>query len=763
MKKLLVVSSIDESSWESCKVIVPNLKETYGLLREYFEVLFYEYNSHDSELIEKIESEKPDQLVFIDHVPCPATIISALIASLELTSLPPITIHVFGDFTYFANKWITVSPLLKTHPVKFIVASDSQKNLLSYFLEDAACVERFHFPINRNDFFFDAKERQEIRQKYNILDHEKIILYSGRLSLQKNVDILVQEYLKLTKNTNDVIHLWVMGSVDDIGAPYLNSDLEFGYLFSKIESIIRKHLGHHWERIKFWGFKNKEDLRKIKAASDLFISLSLYHDEDFGMSPAEALACGLPSLLTDWGGYSSFISSKWLCHLIPVKITEHGQEIRTKSIPEFYEKISLSVFTDAERKKRADLFLDTFSISSSVDQLVSILQTPLSPFRGFNFSLSNLTLQAMQSKLNPQFINFELIPSDKNFYSQVYKNYISMKAPSNLDGFTVVQWLFDILQSSRTTIKEPDAEQHKHYLRLFSPFTEHYYSSLNSCFLITKNQLNQQQLNKRHLTLRDGSLPLHQFFSTASVDYIKDIIINKDFWYLVPKNWRNKTKYYEIRSDITYRRDKKPKNIFIAIMLNDLFASFEFFKKKMEQLKVEFGEDNLKHMRVSVFMQGPLEKTETLSIRKDTIEITRILLTTFNFEITFLTSWAEVKAIPHFNETLYFEVNERIFIDDTYVSHYLLSHGAGTLDQGQSKERLPQFERIDLVKLSPFHHVNIYSADLQNWPEIQDPLNSSQFKKSHLSLFKEMSQSRKSLHQHISINNLLSFFPKSRN
>lgn len=66
-------------------------------------------------------------------------------------------------------------------------------------------------------------------------------------------------------------------------------------LFQELPTSIQK-------RIFFKGSVPHKDLNLFYNAADLFVSLSLHHDEDFGMSVAEAMATGLPCVLTDWGG-----------------------------------------------------------------------------------------------------------------------------------------------------------------------------------------------------------------------------------------------------------------------------------------------------------------------------------------------------------------------------------------------------------------------------------------------------------------------------
>ncbi len=438
--KILVVKSLTESRWGSCKVISPNLSQLYSKLEPEFSIdwfelpqdlLKWEVLASDfiiAKFCSHVEQTNPDRIVFVDHLPQPALVLTYLSMLLNFKKLPPIIFHVYGDFSYFAKEWILLNDNLIGLPVRFIVASDSQKRLLENFLFNAQSedvgIDKLCFPVNSKEYYFNKEERESYRLELGLNDSDIVILYSGRISLQKNVDILINEFLKIKKE-NKRFHLWIAGAFDDVGADFMGYESYHGYMFSKIHSLLSQASLEDQSRIKFLGHQRKAALRKIKSAADIFASFSLYHDEDYGMSPAEALATGLSTILTDWGGYSSFASQdKWDCQLIPVSLSQYGFEL---NLQPFHDKIDRYVKERDclnKREQRSRDFLKEFSINQNVANLAHILKKKPIHFSGFNWLLDQYAVALSENWSKNKFNKF-LSPGSDGYYYGIYKNYIS--------------------------------------------------------------------------------------------------------------------------------------------------------------------------------------------------------------------------------------------------------------------------------------------------------------------------------------------------
>jgi len=124
----------------------------------------------------------------------------------------------------------------------------------------------------------------------------------------------------------------IAGTCDDIGSPTMAGQLPAGYFQQRFDEVLSTLAKSLRGRIRILGNLDRNELSGLYCAADSFISFSLYHDEDFGMAPAEALATGLPALLSDWGGYSSFAVPGTSVHLTPVSLSRRGLSFDTARI-----------------------------------------------------------------------------------------------------------------------------------------------------------------------------------------------------------------------------------------------------------------------------------------------------------------------------------------------------------------------------------------------------------------------------------------------
>jgi glycosyltransferase involved in cell wall biosynthesis len=127
--------------------------------------------------------------------------------------------------------------------------------------------EKFH-PGRRNGF---------LERRFQIWDGLKL-LYVGRVSKEKNLELLARVYKSLVRHRND-LHLIVVGD-----GPY----------FTEMQETLAG------TSAIFTGYLEGEDLSAVYAASDLFVFPST--TDTCGNVVLEAQASGVPVVVTDSGG-----------------------------------------------------------------------------------------------------------------------------------------------------------------------------------------------------------------------------------------------------------------------------------------------------------------------------------------------------------------------------------------------------------------------------------------------------------------------------
>jgi len=130
-------------------------------------------------------------------------------------------------------------------------------------------------------------ERSEMRHKLQIPPEHKILLYVGRIALEKNLGILLEASAKVMRKDPSV-RLWLVGD-----GPYRQAC---------IEQARALGIG---DRVTFAGFVPRHDVDQYYAAADLFVFSSV--TETQGLVVQEAMTYGLPTVALAGGGASDSI------------------------------------------------------------------------------------------------------------------------------------------------------------------------------------------------------------------------------------------------------------------------------------------------------------------------------------------------------------------------------------------------------------------------------------------------------------------------
>lgn len=130
-------------------------------------------------------------------------------------------------------------------------------------------------------------DKEELLEKYGIkYNNQKIVLYAGRLSYLKGVDILLNA-AKLYESKENIITI-IAGN---------------GALRKELKNLSKKL---ELKNVYFIGHKSQRTLKKLYNIADVFAMPS--RQEAFGLVAVEALACGLPVVCSETGGMKEYIN-----------------------------------------------------------------------------------------------------------------------------------------------------------------------------------------------------------------------------------------------------------------------------------------------------------------------------------------------------------------------------------------------------------------------------------------------------------------------
>jgi glycosyltransferase involved in cell wall biosynthesis len=149
--------------------------------------------------------------------------------------------------------------------------------------------------VHCDDFAISQAERQSARAALGIADDEVVALFVGRLSFHAKAHphamyVGLEAAARETKRKLVLIECgWFVA--DSVEKAFKDGAKKFCPTVRSLYADGRKAD----ERGKAW------------AAADLFVSLSDNIQETFGLTPVEAMAAGLPVVVTDWDGYKETV------------------------------------------------------------------------------------------------------------------------------------------------------------------------------------------------------------------------------------------------------------------------------------------------------------------------------------------------------------------------------------------------------------------------------------------------------------------------
>lgn len=305
--------------FESVKQVSTNilaaLEQSYDLAR--YEAPPQGVADATSHALAKRIVEQSDVLLGFGKVLCPL-----LEARQRLGKAVPCVIVALGTFPRGALHMRTLLPLLRANDV-FVVSCASDRELARAFFPDAR-VELLPLAVSDTAFYIvNDGERERFRSDHGLTSRSQMLLYAGRITLEKNLHTTLRVFAAVWRHLSDP-YLFLAGPFSDTPFSELGA-VPVAYSRALARAIDK--LGIPENRVCHLGNLSQDELRAAYNAADVMVNLTLHHDENFGLGQVEAMACGTPVVGTGWGGLHDTILNGVTGHKARVIVTPLGVKV----------------------------------------------------------------------------------------------------------------------------------------------------------------------------------------------------------------------------------------------------------------------------------------------------------------------------------------------------------------------------------------------------------------------------------------------------
>lgn len=201
----------------------------------------------------------------------------------------------YGDLLWNKKFWLEIEDELKGKEVVWVVASSAWKKIASSFIPEH-CLQVVPHPVKLEH---TTSDRTSLREKFGFKSDEKVLVYAGRRSLQKNMLELFQVWGRL-RSIVPGLKFVLAGEWCDYGNPFFSErhrDLD------KEKSAWEKLMIMFPDEVIDLGQLSSAETSDLLLSGDVVLSMSTFTEEDFGLAVREAHHLGTPVVITNWGGH----------------------------------------------------------------------------------------------------------------------------------------------------------------------------------------------------------------------------------------------------------------------------------------------------------------------------------------------------------------------------------------------------------------------------------------------------------------------------
>lgn len=210
---------------------------------------------------------------------------------------------------YKLSNWSKYSILNSDHIIT--ISQFSKKDIIKNYPIAKEKITVFYPGYDQTEYrpVSDKNTIEKTKERYSIKDN--YIIYIGTLQPRKNLIKLIEAVSRIEK-----IGLVIVGKTTGLGRQ--------AWMYDDILGAPKKFRIE--ERVIFTGFVPLENMPYLICGAVAFVQPSLY--EGFGMTPVEAMACGIPVLVSNVSSFPEVIGKAGLL-FDPYKVDQIEQAIRT--------------------------------------------------------------------------------------------------------------------------------------------------------------------------------------------------------------------------------------------------------------------------------------------------------------------------------------------------------------------------------------------------------------------------------------------------
>jgi len=240
----------------------------------------------------------------------------------EMASSPPFLYVPLGELPLGGRSLRATRNAFRAGDVVAVSCTADAAIFANLFSDFGATLKVIPFSVDTDAFVPMAEgRRQELRRRLGLNPEDVVFLYAGRITPEKNLQSVLRVVESVAKEGIPV-RLLVVGRIVSVPLRGFSSGND-GSLRRFVE-VVSHAPGFLRGRYGLLQEVHRRALPDLMGAADIFMNMTVHHDENFGLGQVEAMACGLPVIGSDWGGLKDTILDGVTGYRVPTWLTSWG-------------------------------------------------------------------------------------------------------------------------------------------------------------------------------------------------------------------------------------------------------------------------------------------------------------------------------------------------------------------------------------------------------------------------------------------------------